>query len=125
MHNNQTPAFLNDLDIHTKYQQSRNLRSTSSMYKNQQKFTIKSNKNHDADFLRSWEKDGITKIFKPADMFNIKTSKHLLKYSKQKGRDAYMYINLPADQYCQRSIKYLLTKSSTSRREQSNSSLST
>jgi hypothetical protein len=125
MHNNQAPAFLNDLDIQTKYQQSRHLQSTVNLYKNQQKFTIKSSKAHDADFLRSWEKDGITNVFKPSNVLNAKTSKHLLKYSKHKGHDAYMYINLPADQYCQRSIAHLLARCSTLRIEQSNSSLNT
>jgi hypothetical protein len=122
---NETPSFLNDLDIHTKYQQSSNTQDTPSIYKNQQKFTTKSNKAHYTDFLRSWEKDGITKIFKPTSASNTKTSKHLLKYSHHKGRDAYMHINLPSDQYCQRSIKHLLVRSSTLNQEHSNKTLNT
>jgi hypothetical protein len=58
-------------------------------------------------------------------MLNTKTSKHLLKYSKHRGRDTYMYINLPADQYCQRSIKYLLARCDTTSFDQTNSSLNT
>ena len=123
--NSQSPAFLNDLDIHIKYQQEKNLQGTPNIYKNQQKFTTKSNKSHDADFLQSWEKDGITKIFKPTSTLNTKTAKHLLKYSQHKGRDAYMYINLPADQYCQRSIKYLLARCKTKQSQRINSSLNT
>ena len=123
--NNQSPSFLDDLDIYTKYQQAQSHQDTPSLYKNQQKFTTKSSKSHDADFLRSWEKDGITKIFKPTGMLNTKTSKHLLKYSKHRGRDTYMYINLPTDQYSQRSIKYLLARGSTTYLDQTNSSLNT
>ena len=33
-----------------------------------------------------------------------------MKYSKHKGRDSYMYINLSSNQYNQRNIKYLLTR---------------
>lgn len=33
-----------------------------------------------------------------------------MKYSKHKGRDSYMYVNLSRDQYDQRNIKYLLLK---------------
>jgi hypothetical protein len=123
--NSQSPAFLNDLDVHTKYRQASDLRNVSSIYKNQQKFTTKSNKSHDASFLRSWEKDGITNVFKPAGMLSTKTSKHLLKYSQHRGRDAYMYINLSVDQYCLRSIKYLLARRGVVHSTQANSSLTT
>ena len=123
--NNQPASFLDDLDIHTKYKQDKDLQSTPSIYKNSQKFTTRSNQSHDADFLRSWEKDGITKIFKPTGALNTKTSKHLLKYSQHRGRDAYMYINLPTDQYCQRSIKHLLHKSTHAYAGQQSNSLNT
>ena len=123
--NSQSPSFLKDLDIQTKYQQGKISQETLSMYKNQQKFTIKSNQSHDTEFLRSWEKDGITKIFKPTGMLNTKTSKHLLKYSQNKGRDSYMYINLPTDQYCRRSIKYLLARCDTAHLRQTTYSLNT
>ena len=123
--NNQSPAFLNDLDIHTKYQKKKPLQDIPNIYKNQQKFTIKSNKSHEVDFLKSWEKDGITKIFKPTEALSEKTVKHVLKYSQHKGRDAYMYINLPADQYVQRSIKHLLIRRNTTHSSRSNSALNT
>ena len=121
----QSPTFLNDLDIHSKYRRGVTSDTTSSIYKNQQKFTTKSNKSHDTDFLRSWEKDGITRVFRPTGMLNTKTSKHLLKYSQHKGRDAYMYINLPADQYCRRSIKSLLARCEPEYSDQQNRSLNT
>lgn len=116
---------MNDLDIHTKNQQGGELRNTSNILKNQQKFTTKSSQVHDVDFLRSWEKDGITKIFKPTGVLNTKTSKHLLKYSQHKGRDAYMYINLPSSQYDQRNIKSLVSRYSTGYAQQVNTPLNT
>lgn len=84
--------------------------SETPLLKTQQKFTIKANNLHDADFLRSWEKEGLTKMFKPSSTSNTKASKYLLKYSQHKGRDAYMYINLSSDQYSQRHLKYLMSR---------------
>jgi hypothetical protein len=47
----QTP--LNNLDIHKKYLQNSNTHTDSSILKSQQKFTVRMNTLHDADFLRS------------------------------------------------------------------------
>jgi hypothetical protein len=113
--NNQPLSFLDDLDVHKKYRQIKDLQATPSIYKNSQKFTTRSNQSHDAEFLRSWEKDGITKIFKPTGVLNTKTSKHLLKYSQHKGRDTYMYLN----------IKHLLHKSASAYSSQQGSYLNT
>ena len=104
----QTP--LNNLDIHKKYLQNSNTHTDSSILKSQQKFTVRMNTLHDADFLRSWEKEGLTKMFKPSGNIAGKASKYVLKYSQHKGRDSYMYINLSADQYTKRNLKYIVSR---------------
>ena len=105
---------LSNLDIHKKYQQRTTYRTTAPMLKTPQKFTIKSSNTHSADLLRSWEKDGLTKMFKPSTTQSPKTSEYLLKYSQHVGRDAYMYINYSNRKYDTIKLKYLVSRYSYS-----------
>ena len=109
----EVPAFFRNNNVFKKFKHNDNSIYNTSLFETQQKFTIQSSDTHDADFLRSWEKEGLTKLFKPTPNHNTKTSKYLMKYSKHKGRDSYMYINLSSQHYDQRNIKYLLTRYST------------
>lgn len=104
-----TPSFLTNSNFFKKFKHNNVTAFDSTLLETQQKFTIHSNTKHEADFLRSWEKEGLTKMFKPSAS-STKTSKYLMKYSKHKGRDSYMYINLSNEQYDQRNMKYLLMK---------------
>lgn len=113
--------FLKNGNFFKKFKHNSNSLPESSMLETQQKFTVQSNEKHEADFLRSWEKEGLTKMFKPSNASNIKTSKYLMKYSKHRGRDSYMYINLSNEQYDQRNMKYLLMKYSTVSKNTNNS----
>lgn len=113
------------LDIHKKYQQKSYAYLNTPLLKSQQKFTIKSDTLHDADLLRSWEKDGLTKMFKPTATQTTKTSKYLLRYSQHKGRDAYMYINSTNDQYNMHKLKYLMSRYSQGNYKTTNTSLVT
>ena len=109
--NTSSPSnILSNLDLHKKYTQNSTNYDDSNILKTQQKFTLKSQNLHEADLLRSWEKEGLTKMFRPFNVNTGKTSKYLLKYSQHKGRDSYMYINLSTDQYTQRKLKYLLSR---------------
>ena len=80
-------STLNNLDIHKKYLQDSYVYKDSSVLKSQQKFTVRADDLHEADLLRSWEKEGLTKMFKPSSSSVGKASKYLLKYSQHKGRD--------------------------------------
>jgi len=116
-----TPSFFRNNNIFTKFTSNSDHLPTSTLLDTQQKFTIHSSSQHDADFLRSWEKEGLTKLFKPSNTQNAKTLKYLMKYSKHKSRDSYMYINLSTNQYNQRNMKYLLTKYNTTEHSLSSS----
>lgn len=105
-----TGPELKNLNVFRKFKSGYGTTQDANMFEAQQKFTIQSNSAHEADFLRSWEKEGLTKIYKPSNSTNVKANKYLMKYSKHKGRDSYMYVNLSRDQYDQRNIKYLLLK---------------
>jgi len=121
----QSPEFMKNLNLHKKYCQYDRTTSPTTIFKTPKKFTIKPSRLHPTEFLNLWEKEGVTKVFKPNSTVSVKTSKHLLKYSQHVGRDAYMYINLPATQYYQRSIKCLLSKYVRVRGENINPSLVT
>lgn len=118
-------TLLDNLNINKKYLQDSYIYKDSSVLKSQQKFTLHTNNSHEADRLRSWEKEGLTKMFKPANNSIGKASKHLLKYSQHKGRDSYMYINLSSDQYTQRNLKYLVSRYNKSNHQRNVSQLNT
>ena len=118
-------STLNNLDIHKKYLQDSYVYKDSSVLKSQQKFTVRADDLHEADLLRSWEKEGLTKMFKPSSSSVGKASKYLLKYSQHKGRDSYMYINLSSDQYTQRNLKYLISRYNKSNYQNNMSQLNT
>jgi len=102
--------FLNNIQVFKKYNEHKHLFNSSKLLKNQQKHTIRSNKYHNVEFLRSWEKDGIEAIFKPLDNLDDDKLKHILKYSKHEGRDSYFYITLPTHEYQQQNLKFILNK---------------
>lgn len=105
-----TSSVMSNLDLHKKYTDELNNSNNVNMLNMQQKFTVRSKYTHDAELLRSWEKEGLTKLFKPFNTDEGKTSKYLLKYSQHKSKDAYMYINLSTEKYSQRKLKYLLSR---------------
>ena len=125
MINKNTPNFTSNLDVHKKYKRGKHITDESFLLKNRHKFTIKSNKTHMVDTLQSWEKNGLSKVFKPLEGITPETAKHLLKYSQHEGRDAYMYANLSSEQYTQWNLKYLLSRYSTSKINYSNTKLNT
>ena len=123
--NTEKQLTLNNLDIHKKYLRDSYVYKDSSVLKSQQKFTVRADNLHEADLLRSWEKEGLTKMFKPSNSGVGKASKYLLKYSQHKGRDSYMYINLSSDQYTQRNLKYLVSRYNKSNYQNNISQLNT
>ena len=123
--NSEKQTTLLNLDIHKKYVQESHTYKDASILKSQQKFTVRTDTLHEADLLRSWEKEGLTKMFKPTNNGMGKASKYLLKYSQHKGRDSYMYINLSSDQYTQRNLKYLVSRYNKSNITNSSQQLNT
>lgn len=126
--NNDSPSFLNDIDVFKKYFLNSQFKGNSKLTNNEQKFTIKTNTNHNTTTLKNWEKDGILRLFKPI----LKTHKNetlrlFLKYSKFNERDTFMFLTLNESKYYQYNLRhiFLLTKEQQLKNTLENTSLNT
>lgn len=102
---------LDNTNVQSKFGYGNTLIKRSSVLKDQQKFTIKSSQTHASTFLQQWERDGITNTFKPLPQVDKKHPECILKYSKDKGRDYFTYINSTSADYNKQSLEYLLARS--------------
>jgi hypothetical protein len=128
LNNNESPTFLNDIDVFKKYFLNKQLTTNSKLTMNEQKFTIKTNISHSTNSLKNWEKDGILRLFKPV----LKTQKNetlrlFLKYSKSNERDTFMFLTLNESKYYQYNLRhiFLLSKEYSLKNNLTNKSLNT
>ena len=120
-----SPEFLNNLNIHKKYQLNKQLTNKGVIGALSTKYTLTTNLTHKASSLKEWEKNGLTKMFQPLIPTSEESKKHVLQYSQSFGRDAYMYVNLTTTKYHQRNLKCLLIKYADYNSEQLNNDLNT
>lgn len=105
------PIFLNNTHVFRKYNLTRSKTQANKLSNTYNKFTLKSNQTHEAEFLKPWEKEGLNNIYKPTKTVkDINTLNYFLNYSQSKGRNWYMYLNLSDTQYTKRGLKYLFHK---------------
>ena len=105
-----TLSCLENRDFHLKLTKYRTPVGGVDVLKNQQKYTVRSNHSHPSEFLKQWERDGVTRVFMPLPQEDKKHPECVLKYSRDRGRDYYSYLNLTKNRYSQQYIEHLLTR---------------
>ena len=105
-----TTKLLNNVDFYKKFKKNKQLKKQTPFLKEEEKYTTKLSTTHPVNFMKDWERQGIIDVFKPVQHTeDPKTKKFYLKYSRSKGRDSYMYIQLSSNQYYKRNLKRSLT----------------
>lgn len=105
-----SPQFLYDIDISKKYKPYLAFKQSLNIFNEESKFMLKPNTRHMASRMKSWEKEGILKLFKPVPPASEKSENHVLKYSQHKSRDAYMYLSSTHEEYALWTLKCLNLK---------------
>jgi hypothetical protein len=114
-HDKDLPLFLDNTYVFKKYITQKNKNNTQKMLIDPKKFTIKPNFMNDAEYLKTWEKEGLNTLYKPTIIVkDLNSLNYFATYLQSQGRNFYMYINLSDSQYTRRGIKHLLHKYHTS-----------
>ena len=102
--------LLTNVDLYKKFKKNKQLKKKTLFLKEEEKYTTRLSTSHPVNFMKDWERQGIIDVFEPVQHTeDPKTKKFYLKYSRSKGRDSYMYIQLSANQYYKRNLKRTLT----------------
>lgn len=101
---------LYNINVHSNFKQSNRWRKHSRVLRNLTKYTVKPNKLHIAHFLSQTEKESMGRLFTPFNTVGKKKPMHVLKYSQDKGKDLYAYLNLPSRDYDKHGLYQILRR---------------
>ena len=105
-----SPNFLNNMNVNKKYirrkSHSRAWLRSNKFLLNSEKNTLKFDSSYNVANLKNPVKTSILSLFSPVELKkDTPTGKHLLRYSRFTGKDAYMHLKLETYKYSQRNLR--------------------
>lgn len=100
------PAFMQDIKLTSKYYRKFRPYRSSKLVKNPMKYTVRPNFINHTCFKPDEVKDTIKEHLMPfVDLEEEDSADYYLKYSKETGRDSYMYLTLSALKYSRHNVE--------------------